>query len=165
MAAPGLAATQGSLGAPSTGSALIQLGIGLIAVIRRIDDLVMGSWSGAGDLAANDDVCIGTNSGGNYAVLLSGSGAGGAFTLTNGSQTLAYNAFWNDQTGTAGRMPVSPNSLLTGQTGAGGPFGIFLCFFGSTVNANVSAVIPEANLQAASASAFTGALTITVVPE
>jgi hypothetical protein len=159
---PSLAATQGSLGSTSTGTAVISLSKGFNALINQIGDLALGSWSGTGDLTDNDDVCVGTtNVTGNYGVTVSGSGTANAFTITNGSQTLAYNAFWNDVTGTTGRVSVTTGTLLTGQTGAGTTANCN----GTNTNANISVVIPEANLQAATASTFTGTLTLTISPE
>ena len=63
------AATQGTLGATSTGTSLVSLTIAAQYQITGLTDLALGAWSGSGNMTANNDVCVYTNdSTGNYQI-------------------------------------------------------------------------------------------------
>lgn len=166
------AAIQGGAGPSSTGNLDVNLVTGLNVRISGLNDLSLGLWSGSGDLAGNDNLCIGRTGvsffgAGPYRILASGDGEPGdpaAFTLSNGSGTIHYDAFFNDQTGLAGRQPLTAGQALTAQGGSGLSL-IFNYLFGCALqNANISVVVPEAQLQAA-AGVYTGTLTLLLIPE
>ena len=104
LRSPAHAAGQGPIGnTSSTGTVEVDLVLGFLTRITGLDDLPLGVWSGTGNLTANDNICIGrTGQGflsGAYRIRASGDGEPGdpaAFTLSNGAQTLKYNAFFND---------------------------------------------------------------------
>ena len=128
-----------------------------------------GVWnSGDGTLTDNDNVCIGKNDfGGPYAIRASGNGDGfdpAAFTLSNGTDQIYYNVYWNDATGTSGNIQLSPGLILYGQTGSFFSF-LFNLFGFCVANANVEVEIPDTELQAASGGNFTGTLTLLVIPD
>jgi hypothetical protein len=135
-------------------------------------DMPLGTWSGSGNLAAEDNVCVGRSgvglfATGNYRILASGDGEPGnpaAFTLYNGARSLHYDAYFNDTAGIAGRQQLIPGVALTGQSGAG--FGlVFNLLFGCfTENANISIVVTAAELSAASGP-YAGTLTLLLIPE
>ncbi|MEQ8690876.1 MAG: hypothetical protein RIC89_08575 [Pseudomonadales bacterium] len=165
-------ATQGSAGDTSTGSVDISYVQGLNARINGFDDLSLGTWSGSGPMTANDDLCVArTGVGffglGAYRILASGDGAPGdpaAFTLSNGTGSISYNAYFNDQTGTTGRQPLTPGAVLTGQSGSGTAFFFNLIFGCAWLNANVSVEVPASELSGA-AGVYSGTLTLTLIPE
>jgi len=159
---PTNAAVQGTSGeTSSTGSVDIDLILGL-------HDLSLGTWSGTGSMTGNDNVCIGTiGTGAPYRIRVSGDGAPGnpsAFTLSNGAQTITYNAWFNDVPNNgAGRQALTPGVTLTGQTSPNFVrfFNMFGCIF---LNANISIEVPEAELAGGTGS-YTGTLTLLLLPE
>lgn len=169
------AAVQGNSGTTSAGSIDLSL-ISLITVrISGLDDLSLGTWGGTGDATGSDNICIGTNGirggfpggFGIYRILANGDGQLGnpaAFTLSNGARHLSYNAFFNDAVGIAGRQPLTPGVALTDQRGTA--FSLVVNRFNGCIfnNANVSIVVPEAELLGA-AGVYTGTLTLVLSPE
>lgn len=174
FALPASGAVQGDSGPESTGTVDINLISGLVVRITGLDDLPLGQWSGTGDLAGNDNFCIGRSGvalfGQNpYRIRAQGDGVPGdpaAFVLRNGPRTISYNAFFNDQVGTADRQPLTPGVALTGQTDFGlrQVFNILNGLNCVNLNANISVVVPETELQGAS-GAYTGTLTLVMLPE
>lgn len=172
LVSPSHAAVQGNPGVTSSGNIDISLITGLNVRISGFSDMPLGTWSGAGDVISNDNLCIGRTGvglfgAGPYRILASGDGEPGnpaAFTLSNGARRLSYNAFFNDATGIAGRQLLAPGVALTSQTGFGF-WQILNYLFGCSVeNANISIVIPEAQLRGA-AGLYTGTLTLILTPE
>ncbi len=174
------AATQGQLGfGTSTGSVDVDLIIGFQARINGFQDFALGDWSGTGPMTANDDICVGLNFlPATYRIRASGDGEPGdpsAFTLSNGATQINYNVFFNDAVGTAGRVPLTAGSTLTGQV-APTPFtnvfanpSVFNFFFGGVFgcagpNANISIEVPEAELTGGFGT-YNGTLTVTLLPE
>jgi len=152
----------------STGSLDVDLVIGFRARITGLADMPLGDWSGSGPMTANDNICIGVNYfGGGYRIRASGDGEPGdpsAFTLSNGATQISYNAFFNDATGTAGRVPLTGGVTLTGQNAANLPR-VFNFFFGCVANnANISIEVPEAELTGGFGT-YNGTLTLTLLPE
>ncbi len=153
-------ASDGVIGVTSTGSSDISLTLPQLILARSFADFSLGSYSGLGDLNGNDDLNISTNySPGDYELTASGSGAGGAFTLTDGSELIAYNAYFNDATGIVGRAALANGVPLTGQGGAADTLA------DATLNANLSVEVLEAALQAVGAGVYTGTITLVFTPE
>ena len=96
-----------------------------------------------------------------YSVIASGSGSGGAFLLSSGAGTLAYDVQWADSPGQTG------GTML--QAGVPAPG------FGNAANgfdcpappdtASLTVTIRAADLAAAQAGTYTGSLQITIVPQ
>lgn len=112
------AATDGTLGATSTGSLVVTITVPPLLRVTGLADRALGTWNGSSDMNSNDDVCIYSNvTSGSYKVTATGTGTGGAFTLANGGSALPYKVFWNDVTGTTGEVELTAGTALTGQTG------------------------------------------------
>jgi len=159
-ASDAMAATDGSVGPTSAGTADLSVTIPQLIRIRGLRDFTWNYTTGIGDLDDNEDINISANyAAGGYRVTGTGSGAANAFTVTDGSDTIAYAVRFNDSTGTAGNTAITAGTAFTGQTGAVSPLG------NSTDNANYEVIFTEANLQAALAGTYTGVLTLTVQPE
>jgi len=165
------AANQGNLGnTSSAGSVDIDLVLGLRTRISGFNDIPLGVWSGSGSLTGDDNLCIGQSGAsfavGNYRVRASGDGEPGdpaAFTLSNGAQTLKYNAWFNDAANAGpARQPLVPGVTLTGQAS----FGLFQLFNASCnfLNANISVEVPESELQGGTGT-YSGTLTLLLLPE
>ncbi len=167
------AATQGDPGVSSTGSVDITLTANLTARISGLTDFLLGTWSGAGDLAANQNICIGRNGvglfgTGLYRIRADGNGDGtdvNAFTLSNGADLVYYDVYFNDQANLTGRQQLTGGLTLTGQTGSG--FSVIINWLFGCVNrnANVSVVVPEANLAGRPGGNYAGTLTLVLIPD
>lgn len=173
LAQPVLAATPGSNGPTSTGSLDITLTANLSARLTGLTDMLLGTWAGAGDMSADENICVGRNgvgffATGNYRIRASGDGDSfdvNAFTLTNGVDTVYYDVYFNDQPNLAGRQQVTGGVTLNGQTSIGFAH-LFNFLFGCTIrNANVSIVVPEAGLVGTSSGNYAGTLTLVLIPD
>lgn len=172
-ARPLAAATQGNSGATSTGSVDITLTANLNARISGLSDFLLGAWSGVGDLAANQNICIGRSGvgifgTGLYRIRADGNGDGtdiNAFTLSNGVDLVYYDVYFNDQANLTGRQQLTGGQTLTGQTASGFSVIINLLFGCVSRNANVSVVVPEANLAGTPSGNYAGTLTLVLIPD
>lgn len=157
------AATDGDAGSTSSGTANISFSVPKLIRIRGFQDFNPSTYSGTGTRADSGDLNVSTNYGTStrtYSVTVNGSGAGGAFTTSDGlGNTLAYTAFYNQTSGITGRVMLTEGVALTGRTGAAKPL------TNTTLNANLSINFSQANLQAAEAGTYTGTLTVVVTPE
>jgi len=114
----------------------------------------------SGQQDVNDNLCFyRSNNPRRARFRATGSGAGGAFTLASGGNTLTYQVFLNNNSGTVGEAQLtagvfrnySLNSLSTQTCGSG-------------LNGNLHIRIPSANLQAAKAGIYTGTVTVLMEP-
>lgn len=69
-----------------------------VAQITGFQDFPLGTWSGSGDLSAIDGTLCVYESSANprYFITATGSGSGGAFTLSTGGTTIAYAVGWSN---------------------------------------------------------------------
>jgi hypothetical protein len=133
--------------------------------ISALSDVSFGLISNfAADSVRSQSVCLYAKSAplDRYRITASGSGAGGAFVLSSGSDTLPYEVEWNDVAGQASGAPLVANQPLTGQqsTAAAGD-----CSRGPATTASLVLVLRSAALSAASSGTYTGTLTLLVAPE
>jgi hypothetical protein len=160
-------ATDGTVGATSTGTSTVSLTIPEYVIVRNMNDFAFGNWNGTSALDTNDDIAISGNDDQgtpSYQVTLSGSGASSAFTIARTSPaspaaTIAYTVAFNDQTGTSGGVAATATTAITNQTG------INQALSTTTTNANIRVQIALATLQAAPYGTYSGTLTIVVQPE
>ena len=156
------AASQGSVGATSTGSVDIDLTVPQLARISALNDIALGTWTGTGGLSGSDSLCVWTTTGA-YNVTATGSGAGGAFTLDDGSGgTLAYAVEWADTAAAGAGSAMTAGAALNGQNAAATST---TCNGGANLDATVLVDVIEADLAAASYGNYTGTLTLVVAPE
>lgn len=143
-----------------TGFFTINLTILTLMQISGLNDITFPPFTGANNLVGNDSFCVYRNSTGTYQVTLTGSGTGGAFTITNGIDIVPYSVTWNDLVATAN---VTANTTLTGRQSV-----FYLntdCNGGTNNNGTIELTALAANLSAVSFGTYTGALTIMVAPE
>lgn len=99
---------------------------------------------------------------GRYSVRATGSGAGGAFALSAGTRTLAYEVQWNSAaaqtSGTALTAGVTRSGFTTAATNQ-------TCLSGPSTTASLIVILRAASLSAASAGSYTGTLTILLAPQ
>ncbi len=170
IATQALAATQGTLGATSTGSANISVTKSVQAQISDLSDMTLSNWSiGGGAVTLYSNVCV-YSSTGSYYVTASGSGTSNAFTIASSSRTLPYSVTWN--AGGAGAIGNTGTSL-TAATQSASPFAnaataSATCSGGGASNdtARVVVGITSTDMTAATASAtpYTGTLTMLITP-
>lgn len=113
------AATDGNLDTISQGTFNVTLTIPGQVRLSGLVDFDFGIYTlNTGALEDNQDLCVWTNTNaGNYQVTASGDGAGSAFTMTNGSNEIPFEVWWNDVTGTASNEQLTP-AVAKVQTGA-----------------------------------------------
>lgn len=159
-----IAASDGVLGATSTGTAVVTLTIPERFQISDMNDIALGSYGGAGDLTGNDDICVYHNGDGSYQVTITDNSAlTVGFAVEDAANTVAIpmQVRWNDQTGTAGNAAVTYNTPLV-STGAN--TSTTDCSVGG-LSANLEVTLLEADLQAAPAAAYDSTLTLIVEPD
>ena len=163
------AATQGSLGATSTGTVGISATIPARVQITGLSDFGFGSIEPGAAASTSKNVCVWSNtSSKGYNIKASGDGADGgsnvAFSLTNGSTTLAYGVEW------AGSSSQATGTALTTNTAAPGFTSTAVsptCASAPSTTASLIVKFTSAQTLAAvgSGTAYTGTLTLVVAPE
>lgn len=106
FSAPAMAATQGTPGPTSTGTVTINASITPEVNITNLDDftfeatLLRTALNTGADASKTDQVCVWSNNpDGSYFITATGNGAANAFTITDGTRTLAYNVAWTGSSG------------------------------------------------------------------
>ena len=158
------AATQGSLGASSTGSVAITLSVARRVQISGLSDVALVAVSPQAAAISAQNVCVWSNTATKgYSVTASGSGAGNSFELSSGSGTAAYAVAWSDAAGQATGTPLNSGSVLSGLTSsATSPD----CSSSGAASARLVVTVDPATLQATTPdTAYAGALNLVVSPE
>lgn len=159
-----LAATQGSLGATSTGSISIGASVPNRVQLTGLTDVSFANQDPATPASRAQNVCVWSNtSTKGYNVTATGSGTGSAFTLANGALTVPYSVEWAGSSGQSSGTALATGSALTGLTSTATNA---TCAAGPTSSASLIVKISTANLQTMQASTtYTGTLTLVVAPE
>jgi spore coat protein U-like protein len=159
-----LGATQGTLGATSTGSVSINASVPNRVQISGLSDVSFANQDPATPAANAQNVCVWSNtSTKGYNVTASGSGAGSAFTLSNGASTVPYSVEWSGGSGQSSGSALASGSALTGLISAATNA---TCASGPASSASLIVRISSANLQTMqAATSYTGTLTLVVAPE
>ncbi len=165
LASPAFAATQGTPGPTSTGAVTINATITPEVNITNLDDFTFDATTlrtalntGA-DSNKTDAVCVWSNNvDGSYFITATGDGASNAFTLNDGTRTLAYTVAW---TGTSG----SATALTAGIKSAQFTSNATAPDCGGATTATLGIGIANAGIAAMEASTtYTGVLTLLVSP-
>lgn len=126
--------------------------------LTKLDDINLGYYDGANDKVGSDAICIFRNGQGNYRLRASGGLANNdAFTLTNGTNFLAYEVSFRE--GTNSFTQRNPGQSLNGLTGSK----IKDCNGGT--NAEVQVVIKNNDMSAAQPGNYNGVLYLTAEPQ
>ena len=159
-----MSATDGALGATSTGTVSISASVPTRARITGLSDVAFTNQDPGTPAASAQDVCVWSNTATKaYTVTASGNGTANAFTLSNGSSTVPYSVAWassiNQTSGTAlatGTASASLTSTATNQTCASGP----------VASASLIVGISTTDLGTMSAgSNYLGTLTLLITPQ
>lgn len=159
---PAIAATQGAIGATSTGTTVITAVIPNLVRITGLNDISLGTWSGTGDMVGSDSLCVWSTTR-KYKLTATGSGASNAFTLTDGAPTpttIPYSVQWAQSTGASSGTALTSGTQISGQVTSATST---TCASGT--NSTVIVTVLDANLQASPAATYTGTLTLVVAPE
>jgi len=150
------AATDGDLGATSTGTSIINIGKDNAVQITNVDDIDLGTQ---GNLTAtatqSDDVCVFSSTGG-YAITLTSTN--GSFHLKSGATTtdIPYSVDWTAGTTTTAVYATSITGLVGNQTAVD-------C--NASTNASFAVSVTAADFNAADPGSYTDTLTLLVQPE
>jgi len=104
--AAGHAATQGSLGYSSSATIALSVTIHPLIRVSGVEDIQLDATQGE-SVAGTSAVCVGGTYGGEYAIEAQGSGAGEAFVLRSGDDTLGYAVSYSDPSGTVELQPAT----------------------------------------------------------
>ncbi len=143
------------------GSLEIELVVPDWILISEIDDIDLGTYSGA-DLQASDSVCIYQTSGSTYAISAFGEGGSGAFVISNGNVSLPMQLVWDDG---VTRESLAPGVVLSGRTQSNSQS--VDCYGGSANNAILEVTINESDILADGivAGGYAGTLTLMIEQE
>ena len=164
-AAPAFAASQGTLGATSTGNITITASVPSRAQLTGLVDVTFTNQDPASDAQRNQNVCVWTNTTGkSYTIRASGSGgAGNLFTLTNGTGTVPYTVEWAATSGqTSGTQLATGVASATLGSSAINP----TCSAAPLTTSSLIIKMTSADLLTMTAgSSYTGTLTLLVTPQ
>ncbi|WP_420144656.1 hypothetical protein [Sphingobium sp.] len=158
------AATQGTLGATSTGSITITASVPNRAQITGLADVSFTNADPSGAATNTQSNCVWSNTATKgYSITATGSGTAGAFTLANGSLTAAYTVQWAASSGQATGSPLTAGTALSGLTSlAVSP----TCASAPTTTSSLIIGMSAAALQGMqSSTVYTGTLTLLVTPQ
>ena len=163
LTAPAAAATDGSLGATSTGSVVITASVPNRARISGLSDVDFTNQDPATPATDAQDVCVWSNTATSaYSITATGSGTGSAFTLTDGGTTVPYSVEWSASAG------ATSGSALTAGTASGSLTSSatnHICASGPSASASLIVGMTTADLSLMSAGTnYTGTLTLLVTP-
>ncbi|MFD1952072.1 hypothetical protein ACFSGX_14960 [Sphingomonas arantia] len=162
IAAPVSAATQGSLGATSTGSIQISVSVPSRVQITGLSDITLANVEPNTPAISSQNNCVWSNTATKgYTITATGSGASGAFTLASGVlPPVAYDVQWNQASGQTAGTTLTPGTVSTGYVSTALIPG---CATGSSSSMTVT--IATAQLQTMpSLTNYTGTLTLLVNP-
>jgi len=131
--------------------------------ISNLSDVGFGAISNLqADISQSQTVCAFSNIlSARYSITATGSGTGGAFTLTNGAANLAYDVQWNALANQTSGTALSPGTALTGQVSGAVTFG---CTLGLTSSGSLTIILRAATLSSAAAGNFSGTLSLMIAP-
>lgn len=132
--------------------------------ITNLSDVAFGSIANLGaDAVRSENLCLfaDTNTNG-YNVTATGTGPGGAFQLSSGSGSMAYEVQWSSSSGQSSGAQLTPNVPLTGQISAATHQ---TCNTGPANSASLVVVVRSSALSSATAGTYNGTLTLVVGPE
>ena len=164
MPGAAFAATQGTLGATSTGSITIGASIPNRVLLSKLTDVSFTNQDPSVNAANAQNVCVWSNTTTKgYNVTATGSGTASAFTLANGALTVPYSVEWAGSSGQSAGSALSTGTALTGLTSTATNMN---CASGPAASASLIVRISSANLQTMqAATTYTGTLTLVVAPE
>jgi hypothetical protein len=132
--------------------------------LTSLGDLSFGTVSDlTSDAVQSESVCIYADTASNgYNVTAIGTGAGGAFQLSSGLQSLPFEVQWSNASGRTSGVQLDPNVPLTGQTSGATQQ---TCNNGPASTASLVVLLPASALSSATAGSYSGTLTLVLGAE
>jgi len=157
-------ATQGSLGATSTGSVSISASVPPRAKLSGLSDVAFTNQDPATAASNAQNVCAWSNTATKgYTITATGSGASNAFTLANGALTVPYSVEWAGSSGQATGTALTAGTASSGFTSTATNLN---CASGPTSSASLIVGISSTDLSAMQASTtYSGTLTLLMTPQ
>lgn len=152
------AASDGTVGATSSGSANITLEIPRLVRISNMKDLPLPAYTGSGGLTSSSTFTIANNYNGAYRINAKGDGPNNIFALKNGSSQIPYQLLFSD-TENGAMKALESGTTLAGNTGAIHRLNT------SEQNAKYQVKILENDLHDAVEGRYQGILIINISPE
>ncbi len=165
VSTPATAATDGTLGATSTGSVNINASIAGRVRISGLSDVTFTNVDPTIDATNAQNVCVWSNTATRgYNITAMGSGAGGAFTLASGAlPVVPYTVEWAGNSGATSGNALASGTAYTGLTSAATNPN---CSSGPSASASLIVKIGASELQSmTSGTTYSGTLTLLVAPE
>lgn len=114
------------------------------------------------DTSLAKNICVYSNTNpSRYSVRATGSGAAGAFTISNGATALAYEVQWAASANQTSGMMLTSGSTLSGLASSAGGSS---CALGFAPSASLIIVLRSAAVSTAQAGSYTGTLTLLISP-
>jgi hypothetical protein len=131
--------------------------------VTTLSDVAFGTIANfTSDLINSQSICVySTGTSGTYHVTATGSGSGGAFTLSSGTNTLAYEVQWSATSGQGTGTSLTAGVALNGLTSTATQQ---RCTNGPATTASLITILRATAVGAASAGAYSGTLTLLVAP-
>lgn len=159
---PALAATQGSMGATSTGSISITATVPNRARISGLTDVAFTNVDPSVDAASSQGPCVWSNTATRkYTIEATGSGASNAFTLTDGSVTVPYSVGWAASTGATTLTALNAGTASSAFTATSTNIA---CSGGADSTLKVSILANDLQNMVAT-NTYSGTLTLVVTPQ
>jgi len=158
------AATQGTLGATSTGTISITASVAARAQITGLQDVTFSAVDPTVAASNAQSDCVWTNTlNGGYSITATGSGASGAFTLTNSTATVPYSVQWASSAAQTSGSALTSGTAKTGMTStATSP----TCTAAPLTTSSLIIGISSTNLFTMTANTtYTGTLSLVVTPQ
>ncbi|WP_294120403.1 hypothetical protein [Sphingomonas sp.] len=115
------------------------------------------------DARRSQNVCVFSQSTGSlYSITATGSGSGSSFALTDGTNSLAYEVEWSDQSGQTSGTSLVPAVAATGRVSAATQQ---TCSNGPATSASLIVILRSSSLTQARAGNYSGSLTLVVAAE
>jgi hypothetical protein len=162
LAGPADAATQGSIGATSTGSVAITASVPNRALITSLTDVSFTNADPSVAATSSQGPCVWSNtSTRNYTITASGSGTSGAFTVASGSSVIPYSVGWANSAGA-----TSLTALTAGTASSAVASNATNISCGGSGNSTLKVTIGATDLQnMVATNSYTGTLTLVVTPQ
>lgn len=156
---PALASTDGSFGATSQGSVVISATVPGRVKLTKLSDVTFTNVDPALAATNAQNVCVWSNTvSRRYTINATGNGAGSAFTLTDGANTVPYTVQWAQTSGQTSGTALAAGVALPNQSSAA-----VMQDCGGTTSASLIVGIASSDLQGMTASTpYTGTLTLLV---
>ena len=162
FAGPASAATQGSIGATSSGSVLITATVPNRALITSLSDVTFTNADPSVAASNSQGPCVWSNtSTRNYTITASGSGTSGAFTIASGGSVIPYSVGWANSANA-----TSLTALTAGTASSALASNATNISCGGSGNSTLKVTIGASDLQdMVATNSYSGTLTLVVTPQ